>query len=60
MHIKHVLDCNKLTRFHLLAAALQFAYILFKNILFTVNASHGQTMMPFFMLVTQNDILSPT
>lgn len=58
-HIKHVLESSILTRFHLLAAVLQFAYILFKNILFTVNASHGQTTMPFFMLVTQDDIRSP-
>ena len=36
-----------MSRFHILATALQFAYILFKNILFTGSTSQRQTMMVF-------------
>lgn len=44
-----------MSRFHILANALQFAYILLKNILFTGSTSHGQTMMVFFSISRKNE-----
>lgn len=44
-----------MSRFHILATVLQFAYILFKNILFTGSTGHRQTMMVFFNISRKNE-----
>lgn len=44
-----------MSRFHILAMALQFAYILFKNILFTGSTGHRQTMMVFSNICRKNE-----
>lgn len=43
------------SRFHILATVLQFAYILLKNILFTGSTGLRQTMMVFSNISRKNE-----